>query len=89
MWYSKIVEAGALDVLSGDIEIKESDAETLSVLRSLIWKYSSLPNFESIYKYFKSLLPKLISLLRFQLEKKVNPNNQNSYKMTAETEIFL
>ena len=61
MWYTKIVEAGALDVLSGDLEIKENDIETLQSLAKKVTNHETLPNFESIYKYLNSLLPKLES----------------------------
>ena len=62
MWYSKMVEAGATDVLSGDIEIKENDIETLRSLYHKINKHAeTLPNFESIFKYLNSLLPKIES----------------------------
>jgi hypothetical protein len=49
MWYSKMVEAGATDVLSGDIEIKETFNQTVQSLHRSFYGGGAIPNFESIY----------------------------------------
>ena len=55
MWYSKIVEAGALDVLAGDMDESVSFENNC---RKIYYTNNAkfLPNSESIYKYLKKYL---------------------------------
>ena len=52
MWYSKIVEAGALDVLAGDLDPNLTFRDIYNKI-GYVGK-SSWPNPDSLYKYFKN-----------------------------------
>ena len=93
MWYSKTVEAGATDVLSGDIEIKETFNQTVQSLHRSFYGGGAMPNFESIYKYLSEGLNKLKSdepsdlrkqsgeiathTIRYLIRRYTNPDDKN------------